>query len=277
MPSQHRLYGILSHPIRVRILELLGDRGPTGFTGLRAEIPVSVGSLYYHISVLGELLTQDEKKRYLLTDLGIAALKHLRTQRLGTSTASPKAKLTVAQRVTPLVSGAVAFQWVSLSPLRHLAPAASVVALGGWLTSLAGLNPRLLFLFESPVPPAMPSMVAFVIGWLAIYALSDLAATKAFRSNGGHVGLLVNSGYSLLPLMLFTLIWLYHKSNPSSFLASFDGWPLRVLFLVLQAWTLLLLSSSISVSKRLSSSKAFATVLLLIYLNIALVLPGRIP
>lgn len=238
---------------------------------------MSVGSLYYHVAVLGDLVTQDERKRYLLTDAGVATFRHLKTGPLGPGVSEAEMKLPIAERLGPILSGGLFFQGVSLSPLRHIGVAALIVGMGTWLTSVAGLDSRLLFLFESRSGTSPFAAILFAIGWVGVYAVCDVIATTIYKSRGGHVSLLVTSAYALLPLILFALMWLYHKANPLGPLGFFDGWPLRILFFVLQAWTLLLLASSIRIAKRLTLGKAFIIVLLFVYLNIAFILLGRVP
>ena len=273
---EYRMYGFFTHPIRAKMMELLSDRGPLSFTDLRKEIPGSVGTFYYHISVLGELLGQDDNKRYFLTDLGFSALKHQKSHPLDVGTAESTVKLPILERVAPIISGSWLLQGVSLSPLRHIVEAALILILGSWIISLSGLNPRLFFLLGTTTPSST-SAIIFFMGWIAIYSISDIIATLVFKSRGGHLSLLVGSTYSLLPLTLFALIWLNQKTYPLLLLGSFEGWPLRILFFVLQAWSLLLLSSSIRISKRIDASKAIIIVLLLLYLNVTFILLGNIP
>jgi len=54
----------------------------------------------------------------------------------------------------------------------------------------------------------------------------------------------------------------------------FDGWFMRILFFVLQGWSLVLLASSLRISKALSTTESAITVLILVYLNAAFVIVG---
>ncbi len=276
-PREYRLYGVFNHPIRAKIIDILHTRGSMSFTELRNEISVSVGSIYYHLSVLGELITQDEKKRYLLTDLGIRTAKHLETNPLEATPRTPSANLPITERLAPIISGSFILQGVSLSPLRHSVEAVLIIFLGGWVTSLAGLEPQMLFLFEGTSLSSTSIVLNFILGWFAIFAVSDIIATVVFKSSRGHLPLLVGSTYALLPLILFALLWLYRETYPLSLAGAFGVWPFRILFFLLQVWSFLILSSSIKISKNLTASRSVVIVLFLVYLNITFTLLENIP
>ena len=72
MPSKEDLKKIryLNHPVRKRIIELLGSRGSMSFTEMRSEMNLPVGTLYYHLDVLKEYVLQDEERRYYLSKDG---------------------------------------------------------------------------------------------------------------------------------------------------------------------------------------------------------------
>jgi len=55
---------------RQRLLELIASKGPITIKELKHATGMSTGSLYHHLSKLGEYLKQDEQKRYLLSEKG---------------------------------------------------------------------------------------------------------------------------------------------------------------------------------------------------------------
>ena len=270
-PREYRLYGLLNHPLRAQLLTFLSQQGPTSFTQLKKTTGASVGSLYYHLSVLGELITQDAKKRYLLSDLGQAALRHLRSAPTGGNPMDPGTHTPILDRLAPILSGSLFFQGIALSPFRHLPEAVLIMLIVAWLVSASGLEARMLFLFESAAPFTTLTLT-FIGSWLSLYALSNLLSSIAFRSRAGHLSLLTCSAYAMIPSILFALLW----GNRSP-LPLLDGWPFRLLFFALQAWSLLLLSAALRICKRLDATRAYLIVLILAYANIAFILLERIP
>lgn len=65
------LYKILKDEKRQKIIVLLNEKGSVGYTELLdASETGSTGLLNYHLKVLGDLITKNEKGEYLLTDKG---------------------------------------------------------------------------------------------------------------------------------------------------------------------------------------------------------------
>ena len=50
------VFTIISHPVRVKIIELLANHGPMGFKELKKELGISTGSIYHHLSMLSDFI-----------------------------------------------------------------------------------------------------------------------------------------------------------------------------------------------------------------------------
>jgi hypothetical protein len=61
---------MLGHPLRRDIIRFLGEKRRSGFTELKSTLKVSVGTLYYNIDLLWDLVTQDVNKKCILTPKG---------------------------------------------------------------------------------------------------------------------------------------------------------------------------------------------------------------
>ena len=69
----------ISHPLRIKILELLAKK-PMSFSELKKELGISSsGKLDFHLKKLGSLITMDEKGKYTLSKEGYAALQAITT------------------------------------------------------------------------------------------------------------------------------------------------------------------------------------------------------
>ena len=55
---------------RQKLFELIANKGPITIKELKQETGMSTGSLYHHLSKLSEYVTQDQQKRYLLSEKG---------------------------------------------------------------------------------------------------------------------------------------------------------------------------------------------------------------
>ena len=70
MEDISRYHTLLRDPTRRKIVEILGDQGKIGFKELRQALGLGVGTVYYHLDMLSEFLTQDKGRKYMLNDHG---------------------------------------------------------------------------------------------------------------------------------------------------------------------------------------------------------------
>ena len=68
-----QIFVALGHPIRIKIIEMISQAEFAGFTRLKTGLNLSVGSLYYHLEVLGNLITQNSQRKYILSNVGEVA------------------------------------------------------------------------------------------------------------------------------------------------------------------------------------------------------------
>lgn len=65
------IYNIISHPIRRKMLSSIYQTQFLTFSIMKKDWNLSTGNIYHHIKILSNLVTQDEKNRYILTDKGL--------------------------------------------------------------------------------------------------------------------------------------------------------------------------------------------------------------
>jgi DNA-binding HxlR family transcriptional regulator len=74
-------FDAVSHPIRIKILEMLADK-PMSFAELKRKLDIrSSGKLDFHLKKLDGLITIDENGKYVITKEGQAALQAVITIR----------------------------------------------------------------------------------------------------------------------------------------------------------------------------------------------------
>lgn len=71
--ANNNLFKILSHPIRVRIIELLHDEIELSYTELLNTLKIDTGHLNFHIKNIGNLYRTTDDGKYVLTDEGKTA------------------------------------------------------------------------------------------------------------------------------------------------------------------------------------------------------------
>ncbi len=267
------LYGIISHPLRRRIIELIGDEGPIGFTLIKKRLNVRVGTLYYHFDMLKGLVAQDPGKRYLLTEAGRGAYEKLHSSEYVQSGSLLAQTLPAKQGPLERALRTLALTWLGptlqSSSLFPRVGALLILGVGALLAYQAKLETVLLF-FSPATSKSVLLGLEFVAAWIIIYGLADVLATYLFRRRGEHIALLIGTAYSLLPLLIFTAWWnlvlILSIRTPLFSTFTFS----RVLLILLQAWSLGLLAQAVSVSKGLRLDRAASISLAIAYTNIVI-------
>lgn len=266
-----RIYKLLDHPVRREIIEFLGEEERLGFKEFKERLQINVGALYYHFDALGNLIAQDEDRKYILTDLGKMAYQFLtsKKEQLKELEVKERARATSSSsrisRYTKTIFLPSRF-FVSLyqSPKRHLAELVLILAFGSWLMIETKLEPVLFFFnFGTFLSPVI-IVARLLIGLLIVIAVSEAICRTLFRRTGGNLNLLIGASFSLLPLFVFPTLLLLEKWNLIVFRDPF--WT-GIVQLFLQAWSLCVLTSAISLSKGLRMEKAAVISLVLMYLN----------
>jgi|GEM_PF-938057 len=195
MPSGDRLqrrYRALGHPARKRIVELLGERGSMQFSEIKAETSLSVGTLYYHLDVLGDLVTQDADRRYLLSEEGEDVYR-----RLAIEEGLPAAKI---YRPTKFIPGSF-FNILGKSLPMSASVWTAVAVLGGLASYLAG-QVLVLFNFGVSIFPEPVDVILFPISMLA-YAIYNMVFVWVLAGRKTDVCGFFSSGLVFAPFLTF--------------------------------------------------------------------------
>jgi len=270
-------YTILSHPLRRDIIRLLGEKEVMGFTELRQALNASVGTLYYHFDVLGNLISQDKNRKYRLTDRGRLAYRAL----TGEKGEELKVDLTVAPRsglafLSTLFAPRGLFTYLYSSPLRFVPEVLIILLYGAWVFSQSSLEPMGLFITVGTWSLPHVTMVKFLAGWLIFSLLSSLLALAIFGRRGGDLDLLVGVAFSFLPL-LFLPSMVFLNIYFGLGMPLVGNIVVDILFFVFQGWSLCLLTTAIGSAKGLKMERAVVISLIILYLNIGYVLLLRRP
>lgn len=78
--SDEELLWLVRHRVRKAIILAVGEEGRIGATALKQKLGISTGSLYYNLRQMSQLITQDERKTYRLTEDGLRIYKALTAQ-----------------------------------------------------------------------------------------------------------------------------------------------------------------------------------------------------
>ena len=121
MAVSDELLWLVRHRVRRRILLAVGEAGKISATALKEKLGISTGSLYYNLRQLSPLITQDQKRNYMLTEQGELVYKIV-TQQSNQLSAPPQ-----QSRITSFLSNLFFPIWL-FAPIYEYTAVASIVA-----------------------------------------------------------------------------------------------------------------------------------------------------
>jgi Bacterial regulatory protein, arsR family len=242
-----RLAKVVDHPVRSRIIDLLGQKGPLGWKELSLELGVRTGALYHHLDVLEGLVERDSNKKYSLTKSGrivyartaearsaqtikLAALdlrREGRDRRLAVSVLAPR-QVVAALTLTPLRAG-----------MTLVALIASLASLAGAL----GISPNLYYL--RPDPGLFATLGALSASLSALLVIGFVAAKFVFRAKVQLAPLAAGSAMSYLPVFAF---YAFSHFPPVASVLAVSSIAYTLILVIVQAWSAAFLGAAISVA-----------------------------
>jgi len=264
---EEAVFKALSHPIRRKIVHTIGKNGYATFTSL-SKIEPRVGLLYYHLNIMKDLLYQDEKKRYKLSELGKKAYELLISgediEEYETfSSESRNTSSLPGSILTPIIL----FECLFRMPHKSFFGAVFLVGCMGLLLSLVQLTP--LFLFLVPMKKTLaPILVLTYVNWLTISLLSCLLLYIIYQKGSPRLfsEVAIASAVAQLPLVIFSILWWLFPIISQVEEVSMP------LLLLLQAWSLWIFTIGIKVSVPLTTRRAVLIPLIIQYIGAILLL-----
>ncbi len=269
LDESRNIHALLKDETRRKIIGMLGEHEKVGFKEFKDNLNIGVGTLYYHLDILSDYLTQDKTRKYLLNEKGRLLYRVLIE---GTIPAGLKIDSIYQSR---------GLQWLFLTPvfnkmdssIKWIILPALILSIGAIGAGLARLEP--LLLFYTPTISSFGMIAAiFLLSWIGAFFLIGVLSRLFYQRVGDNIYLLVCMSFAAAPLAVYPYLYmtLYPVVSPTV-----GTYTLRIVLLVLQVWSLILLTSAFSFGKGLRIEKAAVLSICLIYVNIALlVLSGNL-
>ncbi len=259
-----RLAKVIDHPIRSRIIELLGERGPLGWKELSAAVGVRTGALYHHLDTLEGLVERDSSKRYALTKSG--RIVYERTSQSHTVESVRRAAAEIRQegslrRILRAIFTPRSFI-ESLTATRRAGAAifAAAAASLALLSGVEGISPALYYL--RPDPGLLWTVGGFSASLAGVMALCYAAGRLVFNASVDLLPLATASSLSFLPVFVFSVLTRVPVLS-SAFASSAAVFTLLLVFF--QAWSATILGAGLSVSSGVRIERALLVSLILLY------------
>jgi DNA-binding transcriptional ArsR family regulator len=268
MEDISRYYALLKDPTRRRILEILGSQGKIGFKELREALGVGVGTVYYHLDMLSDFIEQDKQRKYQLNARGQMLYRVLKD---GNVPASLQISEALSHRAAKWLFLSPIFA-MTAEPLRFLPISALIMVLGAWGAAAAKLEPALLFYFEGSTRSPTNISALFIFNWIGLFLFAETLAIALFRRVGNDLQLFTCIGLAALPMAVYPYLYLAAPSFLEALALS--SWELLKtlrysVLVVLQVWSILLISAAICYGKGLRLDKGILISLTATYVNIA--------
>ncbi|MEM3578004.1 MAG: winged helix-turn-helix domain-containing protein [Candidatus Bathyarchaeia archaeon] len=258
-----RHYTLLRDPARRKIIEILGTQEKIGFKELREMLGLGVGTVYYHLDMLSDFITQDKQRKYRLNDRGQALYRVLKEGSIPTTL---DISVTFSSKIA---------RWLFLSPLFAktakpfaLIPSIAILLLGAFGAAQAKLEPALFF-YTSPYSTYSQFSIIFmyIFGWVGLFLFVEILTSLIYRRFGNELQLFACINLAAFPLAAFPYIYI----AVSTMLPTLGSIELNAIMqyvqIALQIWSLLLVTAAICFGKGIRLDKAFMTSLSAMYLN----------
>jgi hypothetical protein len=253
------LWKALSNEIRRELLSYIGEKRVVSFTEIQSRFQMKVGTLYHHIDTLGDLITQDETKRYLLTEKGRRAYALIEDE---LDIAAPGIQAYGKLSFFHVFFLRPLFQFIQKDAIRSLG--FSILIFIGLVISTYFLSVTPIFMFPSFITPAYFAPIFFILSTILTYALFEVLLILIFRRRQNKLALFQAVIISQIPLILLSVLvsFIADFEYPTSIL-QMEIWVI-VLFFFVQLFYAGLLMEAIIVVKEVRLEKAGSISLLAI-------------
>jgi DNA-binding transcriptional ArsR family regulator len=261
MEDLSRYYTLLRDPARRKIVEILGVQEKIGFKELRQILGLGIGTVYYHLDMLSDFVEQDRQRKYRLNDRGRTLYKILK-----------EGQVPATLQISEAFSHRLA-KWLFLSPLfsktvkpaRFLPISLAVLLLGAFGSACAKLEPTLFFYWRYPEYGFTGIATLYVFNWVSLFLFAEIFTYLVFRRSGNDLQLFTCVAVASFPIAAFPYVYLFVTDLVAQYVQ-----------IVLQIWSLLLVSAASCYGKGIRLDKGILLSLVAVYLNIAvLFVQGR--
>jgi len=261
------------------MIEIIGNNGYASFTILKKELKVSTGTIYHHLDTLSQLIEQKSDKKYYLTDLGQLAYNSLKENITNISK-----EISSREFNSPILKGLM-----YLTPKRFIntSKASSYIPLGiSILTLVVGavfcyltnLFPFFLLFSSFPSHQSLQApltnilgAIFFIVNYLVYFFIVEGLIRLIYKNKSNTKEFLSTFAFIFIPSNIFLIIHYIFgvfSLNEIPSISIMDN----IIMILLQAWSLWILTYSIITYKQLKIENALILSLLLHYGGFSVIL-----
>lgn len=269
-------YYALGHEIRRKIIKIIGDNEFSSFTMLKKELGVSTGTIYHHLDTLSELIEQKKDKKYYLKELGVHAYNSLKDdiELISEKGYAIREFRSPFLRRLMVITSKRFIHFQKEDRLYVILISIGILIIGTVLTQLNQLSPLLLFFIEiNELEPNFQIflMFSFILNFIIYFIIIEGISRLFYNKKENTFNFFISFAIIFFPIVLYLLshyIFIYIGVFEISFINFLD----KVLLIILQVWSLWLLSYSMSANKGLKIETTLIVSLLLHYGSFTIIL-----
>lgn len=268
LPDKDVIDAVVSKPNRLAIVKLIGEKGEVSFKELKASMNLGVGTLYYHLDGLANLVTQNKNREYILTEVGARVYDSVKSMDSVPPLASRRlfpGAAGVAREILFLESQV---ERLSSDPFSNLNVVLGIVLVGALLSASARIEPAIFF-FRSAGPAAQTGLVAYLVSWLVIFLICATLPGLLWKSQRNPLGVAMAAAFSLLPITFSVLLDMVRVVFRIRVLDPLYATPYSIFFqILLVVWAAYILTLSLRSAVNLNLEKAMVVTLIVILINL---------
>jgi hypothetical protein len=268
-------YYALSHEIRRKILKIIGDNEFTSFTHLKNELDVSTGTIYHHLETLSDLIEQKQNKKYYLKELGTYAYQSLKDN-IETIKAPHREFKSQFFNKLMVVTAKRFIIFNKNDRIYTLLISIGIIVLGTIFCLLNGFTSFFLFFIDINIENLdlvfqILINASFILNLFAFFIIVEIISRIFYKKNENSLKFLASFALIQFPMIIYLIIHFifeFTAVNSLNVVNFID----QILMIIFQAWSLWLLSYSLSAKKGLKIESSLIVSLLLHYGGFTLIL-----
>ncbi len=268
-------YYALSHEIRRKIIKIIGDNEFTSFTHLKNELNVSTGTIYHHLETLSSLIEQKQDKKYYLKELGTYAYNSLKDNIETIKAPQREFKSAFLNKLMVLTSKRF-ITFNKKDRIYTLLISIGIIIIGTIFCILNDFISFFLFYIEinsENLDYIVQILInlSFILNFLAFFAIIEIVSRLFYKKTENTLKLLASFALIQFPMIIYLIINFIFKYTALTSL-NVVNFIDQILMIVFQAWSIWLLSYTLSVKKGLKIENSLIISLLLHYGGFTLIL-----
>jgi hypothetical protein len=269
---EESFYYALNHEMRRQMIKIIGTNGECSFTTFKRTLKTSTGTLYHHLDVLKDLVTQNENRRYILTPLGKHAFSSLVKNYDTIESSNIDQQKDISRSLEKLIKLLVPkkiFDMVDTKPLIGILLSSVILVLSFLFVYVGTIDSSFIFFlpheiegFENIELVRLGLGFKFIAGVCLAAILSDILCRFLFQKPENTKKFFIAYSICLYPMLVYLIIYnLFLLISPEFVTNPFN----KLIMFVFQFWSIWLLTYTLIKFKFIKLERSLIITLLIHY------------